>query len=168
MRRPEPPQLRAHGHRLVHWQRLALYIVSALVTCTGVAWLFVHYTLGAGVGELPHPLEVWSMRLHGLGAFGGLFVLGLLTAAHVPQGWRLSRRQGWAGQRISGLVLCVMGGMLAVSGYLLYYFAPEPMRPALGWAHAATGVVMGVLLAVHRRGVHTRFALAMNAPTPRH
>ena len=107
------------------------------------------------------------MRLHGLGAFGGLFVLGVLAAAHVPQGWRLSRRHGWAGQRISGLVLCVLGGLLAVSGYLLYYFAPEPIRPALGWAHAATGGVMGVLLAVHRHGVHTRFALAIHAATSR-
>ena len=141
-----------HAHRLVRWQRLALYLSGALLVVTGLVWLGVHYSVGAGAGELPHPLEAWSLRLHGLGAFIGLFVLGALAAAHVPQGWRLSHRRRWAGQRNSGLGLCVIGGVLVLSGYLLYYFAPESVRPALGWVHSAAGVAMGLLVAYHRRG----------------
>ena len=78
------------------------------------------------------------MRLHGLAAFGALFVLGALAAAHVPQGWRVASRLGWTRQRSIGLVLCGLAAALALTGYLLYYFAPEPVRPALGWVHAAS------------------------------
>ena len=139
------------AHRLPNWQRVALHLSGGLLLLTGIAWLAVHYGAGAGAGELPHPLEGWSMRLHGLGAFAGLFMLGALTAGHVPQGLRLSHRRRWAGQRRSGLALCALGGTLAFSGYLLYYFAPEGVRPALGWVHSGAGLAMGLLVAWHRR-----------------
>ena len=113
MTRADNP-LRHHAHRLVRWQRLALYITGAWLLATGSAWLLLHYSLGAG--ELPHPLEAWSLRLHGLAAFAGLFVLGLLAAAHIPQGWRLSHRRRWAGQRRSGVLLCVIGALLSRAG----------------------------------------------------
>jgi uncharacterized membrane protein YfcA len=150
MTRADNPS-RHHAHRLVRWQRLALYTTGGLLLATGGVWLLLHY--GTGAGELPHPLEAWSLRLHGLAAFAGLFVLGALAAAHIPQGWRLSHRRRWAGQRSSGVLLCVIGALLSLTGYLLYYFASEALRPALGWAHAFVGVVMGVLIASHRRGV---------------
>jgi hypothetical protein len=142
-----------HAHRLVRWHRLALYGSGTLLLLTGVAWLVVHYSIGSGAGELPHPLEAWCLRLHGLAAFAGLFVLGLLAAAHIPQGWHLSHRRRWAGQRSSGALLCVAGGVLTASGYVLYYFAPDSVRAALGWAHALVGVTMGLLIASHRRAV---------------
>ena len=151
MHRPitHPGQPRAH--HIVRWQRLGLYATGTLLLLTGAAWLAVHYSVGAGAGDLPHPLEAWSLRLHGLAAFGGLFVLGALAAAHIPQGWRLAHRRRWAGRRKSGVSLCALGGLLALSGYLLYYFATESVRPALGWAHSIAGVAMGVYLAAHRR-----------------
>lgn len=153
--RHSPAPLRAgssHAYRLVRWQRVALYLSSALLLLTGTVWLAVHYSIGAGTGELPHPVEAWSLRLHGLAAFAGVFVLGVLAAAHVPHGWRLSQRRGWVTQRRSGLWLCGLGALLVFSGYALYYFAPEAVRPALGWAHAGIGAVMGGLIASHRRG----------------
>lgn len=118
---------------------------------TGVLWLAVHYGVGAGAGELPHPIESWSMRLHGLAAFAGMFMFGVLSAAHVPGGWRHTWQRRWASQRKTGLILCALAVVLAVTGYLLYYFAPEPIRPALGWVHALVGVGMGVLILIHRR-----------------
>lgn len=142
-----------HGvHRLVRWQRIALYTTGTLLVLTGVVWLVLHYSVGAGAGELPHPLETWSLRLHGLAAMAGLFVFGLLAAAHIPQGWRLSHRRRWAAQRRSGVLLCAGGAVLATSGYLLYYFAPETVRPVLGWAHAIVGLATAALVASHRRG----------------
>lgn len=147
------PRAHPHAHRLVRWQRLALYACGLMSLVSGVAWLALHYSVGAGAGELPHPLETWSLRLHGLAAFGAVFVLGALAAAHVPHGWRLSHRRRWAGQRGSGVTLCVMGALLTLTGYLLFYFASETVRPALGWAHAAIGTAMAVLIASHRRGV---------------
>ena len=118
---------------------------------TGVVWLAVHYGVGAGRGELPHPAEAWLLRVHGAAAIGGLFALGVLAAAHVPQGWRIAGRHGWHDQRSTGVALCALGAALAASGYLLYYFAPEPVRPALGWTHAALGIAMAGLALAHRR-----------------
>ncbi|MDE2093550.1 MAG: DUF4405 domain-containing protein [Burkholderiales bacterium] len=150
---PLPHRAARHPvHRLVRWQRIGLYVTGALLVLTGAAWLAVHYSIGAGAGELPHPLETWSLRLHGLAAMAGLFVLGLLAAAHIPQGWRLSHRRRWAAQRRSGVLLCAGGAVLATTGYLLYYFAPETVRPALGWAHAIVGLATAGLVARHRRG----------------
>ncbi len=146
---PHPPH---HAHRLVRWQRVALTLSGTLLLLTGGTWLAIHYGIGAGAGELPHPLEAWCLRLHGLAAFAGVFVLGALAAAHIPQGWRLSRRRRWVGQRNSGLLLCGAGALLVLSGYGLYYFAPEGVRPALGWAHAGVGLAMAALVLRHRRG----------------
>jgi hypothetical protein len=154
MHRVAPAAPAPHVPRLVRWQRLGLFTSGALLLLSGLVWLAVHYSVGAGAGELPHALEAWSLRLHGLAAFAGLFVLGALAAAHVPHGWRMSRRRRWSAQRRSGALLCGVAALLALSGYLLFYFAPEAIRPALGWAHTGLGVAMGLLLASHRRGLH--------------
>ena len=92
------------------------------------------------------------MRAHGLGAFAALFLMGALAASHVSRGWRLAERRGWQGQRRTGLVLGGLGVALVLTGYLLYYFAPENLRPALGWIHSAIGVAMAMLVVAHRRG----------------
>lgn len=141
-------------HRLAAWQRVSIYAVGALLLITGAAWLALHYSVGAGAGELPHPAEVWLLRSHGLMGFAGLFLFGVLAAAHVPQAWRLTRRHRWARQRNSGMALCALAALLAASGYLLYYFSPEGVRAALGWTHTAVGVAMALLVATHRRS-HT-------------
>jgi hypothetical protein len=138
-------------NRLARWQRRLLYASGGLLLASGVLWLALHHLAGAGAGELPHPLEAWALRVHGLAGFGGLFMLGVLAAEHVPHGWRISGRLRWVGQRRSGVVLCALGGALVASGYLLYYFAPESLRPALGWAHAFFGLGMAGLLTSHRR-----------------
>jgi hypothetical protein len=141
-----------HVHRLQRWHRLALFVTGTLLLLTGVVWLAIHYSIGGGAGELPHPIETWTLRLHGLAAFAGLFVLGVLAAAHIPQGWRLSHRRRWVGQRTSGVWLCMLAGLLVLTGYALFYFANETVRPTLGWAHSLVGVAIAVLIASHRRG----------------
>ncbi|MBI3345681.1 MAG: hypothetical protein HY020_00540 [Burkholderiales bacterium] len=82
----------------------------------------------------------------------GLCMFGALAAAHVPQGWRLSKRWQLLGQQRTGVALCSLAALLMLTGYLLYYFAPEDLRPALGIVHAMLGVVMTALTWVHRRG----------------
>lgn len=138
------------------WQRQALYGSCALLVASGLAWLLLHYLWGAGAGELPHPLEPWMMRVHGAAGFAALFMGGVVAAQHVPRGWRATRahprmRQRWAFKRRSGLALCVLGGLLASTGYALYYFAPDTLRPALGWVHAGIGLLLAGLLPLHSR-----------------
>jgi hypothetical protein len=137
--------------RLARWQHRTLLAVGGVLVATGVGWLVLHYSVGAGAGELPHPLEAWTMRLHGLAAFAGLFMLGVLAGSHIPHGWRASGRHRFAPQRHSGIGLCSLAAAVVVTGYLLYYFAPDTLRPALGWLHAGIGVAMTLLAVVHRR-----------------
>jgi hypothetical protein len=144
-------------HRLPGWQHSLLITTGVLALASGIAWLALHYAIGAGASgaeALPHPAEAWLIRLHGLAAFGGLFIFGVLAAGHVPQGWRLVARHRWAHQRGSGITLCVLAALVAASGYALYYFAPESIRPALGWIHSALGTVMAVVVLRHRRRRH--------------
>lgn len=140
------------AHRLNGWQRLCLYAAGTLLLASGAAWLALHYLLGEGAGGLPHPAEAWLMRLHGLAGFVALFMLGVLAAHHVPHGWRLGARHRFARQRGSGALLCTLAALLAATGYALYYFAPEGVRPALGWVHSTFGLVMAGLVLSHRRG----------------
>lgn len=138
-------------NRLRPWQRRLCDATGALLLASGAVWLVVHYAWGAGAGELPHPLEAWTMKLHGLAAMASLFVLGLLSAAHVPHGWRLTRGAPRRGRRALGAGLVAAAALLAASGWLLYYLTPEPARPVVGGAHAAVGFAMALLLAAHRR-----------------
>ncbi|WP_298233100.1 hypothetical protein [uncultured Azohydromonas sp.] len=131
------------------WQRALLLGTAVLLLSSGGTWLAVHYLLGAGAGELPHPTEPWLMRLHGLGAFAALFAGGGIAGAHVGAGWRVSARLGT--QRRSGLVLCTLLALTVLSAYLLYYFAPEDWRGPLGWAHAGLGAALAATGGWHAR-----------------
>ncbi|GGH63810.1 hypothetical protein GCM10010975_30000 [Comamonas phosphati] len=143
-------------NHLKSWQYRFLYAAVGALALSGAAWLAVHYLWGAGAGNLPHPLEPWLMRLHGAAGFAGLFMTGVLAAAHVPQGWRMTTRNPKlrmrkASQRRTGLVLCFLGLVGILSGYLLYYFAPENVRAVLGWSHALLGMALALLLPLHGR-----------------
>ena len=140
-----------HPNTLPRWQRLLLHGVGVALLASGGAWLALHYRQGVAVDVLPHPLEPWLMRLQGLAAFAALFVMGLLCAVHLPQGWRLSARPRHAGQRGTGLAMALLLLLLALTGWQLYYLAPESIRPGLGWLHSALGAIVGALLVMHRR-----------------
>jgi hypothetical protein len=125
----------------------------------------VHYTVGAGTGELPHPSEPWMMRLHGLAAMTALFVFGVLAAGHVPHGWRVTHGRRLHTQRRLGMGLVVLGALLAASGYALYYFVPENARPVVGWLHSGAGVLMALALVWHRLvRAHRRTAASDRGP----
>ena len=152
---PHPRPQHRPQHGMARWMRLGVCGCGAVLLLSGALWLAVHYSIGAGADQLPHPLEAWSLRLHGLAAFAGLFLMGAVAAAHVPHGWRLSARPRWMQQRGSGLMLCSLSGIMAATGYLLFYFAPETVRPALGWAHAFVGLLVAGLLVSHRGGARS-------------
>lgn len=138
---------------LSRWQRLGLYLSVAALLLTGLPWLALHYTLGAGAGELPHPLEAWLMRLHGFAAFAALFMLGVIAGVHVPRGWRMSARLRWAQQRGLGLLVSGLSGALALSAYAMFYLLPEAWHAPVGWAHAGLGLLLGIALPLHARGL---------------
>lgn len=147
------------GSQHLSWhQRLLVHACGWLLLASGLAWLGVHYLAGAGAGELPHPLEAWTMRAHALAAWIGAFALGEIAASHIPRGWHTTMRRRAVTQRRLGLSLCVMALALVLSGYALMYLVPEPAHAAWGWAHSAVGVMMAAVLVVHGSGVWHRRA----------
>jgi hypothetical protein len=140
-------------HAMAAWHRTSVHACGLALLLTGIVWLVVHYGFGAGSGELPHPWEAWTMRLHGLAAWLAVFMLGVVAAAHVPWGWRSSWRRHLDAQRRLGITLCALGAGAALTGYALMYLVNEAQRPSLGWLHSAIGAAMGVVLWIHRRAV---------------
>ncbi len=143
-----------HPNNLPDWLKPVLLGGALLLAVTGALWLWLHYRLGAGSAEgaLPHAWEAMLMRLHGLGVVVFLFALGGLGPVHVPRGWREQRSVR------SGLTMVTCAVLLAASGYALYYWVGEAMRPLLGWLHSAVGLLMAIAFVFHWRGRSTRNA----------
>ncbi len=78
-------------------------------------------------------------------------IVGSGRLRHVLMGWRFGRQPTWASQRTSGVLLCGLAAAVALTGYLLYYFAPDTIRPGLGWIHAGVGTAMAFVVVSHRR-----------------
>ena len=134
------------SNELPRWQRRTVVGAGVCLLASGLVWLPVHHLWGAGASGLPHPLEAWLMRWHGLAAVAGFFAGGLVASGHVARGWRLRWR------RPTGLSLCILGSLLAQSGYALWYLVPEGWRGAAGWAHAAAGSVAFAVGVLHAWG----------------
>jgi hypothetical protein len=97
--------------------RAALFASCALLWLSGAAWLVVHLALEQPTpfGPLPNPWEPVLLKVHGLFAVAGVFLLGWVTADHLSE-----RRSGRRNYR-SGLVLAGTAALLVLSGYALYY-----------------------------------------------
>lgn len=127
------------GHRKwLYWSGTALF-------ATGAVWLVFHYFLrGHGdFGEVPHPLEVWWLRLHGACAMLMLIVLGSLLPLHVRRGWHQRKNL------IPGCVVTGVALLLIVSGYALYYYGGEEARPWISAIHWIFGLGTPPLLVWH-------------------
>jgi hypothetical protein len=108
------PALRAPMPRAL---RTSVYALCGLLWVSGVAWLSLHLAFPSHneFGTLPNPWEAPVLRVHGLLAVAGVFLLGWLMAAHVGARWGAYRN------RPSGVALLATALVLVASGYALYY-----------------------------------------------
>jgi len=122
-----------------------LYLSGALLLLSGAGWLLSHYGLRASgaFGDMPRPAEVWWLRLHGAAVIGFLLAFGALLTIHVPHNWRRNLH------RPSGLFLVLCVGLLALSGYGLYYLVSDSGRAWISVLHWAVGLLAAAGLGVH-------------------
>ena len=139
---------RHHDSRLSRRVRAAVYVVFGLAWGTGILWLVFHYFLmrQGEFGVEPHPLEAWWLRLHGAGAFAVLWLGGLLWGVHARPALVHKR---W---RSSGIGIFIVLGLLALSGYLLYYASNESLRDWVRLVHWVLGLSLSVPLLIHVLG----------------
>lgn len=130
---------------LTRRQKLGIYAVAALLWISGASWVGVHYFLQqrGPFGNVPNAAEHWLVVAHGAGAFAGLWLGGWLWRAHVTP-WR---RHGT--RRNSGNALLWIGGVLIVSGYMLYYVAGETLREWSSLTHWGVGLALPLVLLTH-------------------
>jgi len=135
------------GNPVPGWQRISLDVALITLAASGLFWLLGHYAFGAGREDigLPHWSESWLMRLHGLAGFAVLVAVGAFLPLHVPRGWRQRAERGLEIRMLVSL------GLAVLTAYALYYFAPDAIRPALGWFHALLGGAWGLTIIWHRR-----------------
>lgn len=141
---------RRHGparvpQRLSRRHERYLYLTSVLLLISGVGWLVGHYLLRASgaLGEVPHPSEVWWLRLHGAAVIVFLAVFGALLPGHVVQNWRQRVN------RYSGAAVVIVVVVLASSGYGLYYVVDDGQRALVSVIHWVVGLAAPGALALH-------------------
>jgi len=127
------PLARAH--------RLALYAIGGLLLLTGAAWAVLHYFADERTAV---PVTALLMKIHGGAAMIVLVLIGALIPQHVAGGWRLARN------RASGLALTTLAGLLAVTGYLLYYAGSDAVHGSASLLHLAIGAGLPAALIAHR------------------
>ncbi|MGE0640837.1 MAG: hypothetical protein AB7G12_17105 [Thermoanaerobaculia bacterium] len=122
-----------------------LYALVAALFASGLLWWILDrwFPVAGEFGAEKHPAEPWLLRLHGLAAMLFLVLVGTLLPRHVRGGWRarLNRR--------SGAVHLAWNGLLAVTGYALYYAGSERLRGAASSLHLGLGLLLPLVLGVH-------------------
>lgn len=141
------------GARLSRTHQRVTFTAFAILFATGALWLlFEHFVRVPGdFGNVPHPLQVWWLRLHGAAASMFLLVLGSLVRGHIRIGWRTRQN------RLSGSSIVSANVVLILTGWGLYYIGIDTWRAAASAAHWVVGLVAGPFLIVHvRAGRQTR------------
>lgn len=128
-------------------ERWSLRIGCGLAVLTGVVYGWLRY-LGAVKGEFgpePSPWQPFWQHAHVLAAPVLLFALGVAVRGHV----QAMLNRGVLRGRRTGLVLLGLAGPLVLGGYAIQVVTGAGLRNALGWTHAAAGVLFTALYALH-------------------
>jgi hypothetical protein len=130
--------------RMAWGLRAALYSTFGILWLSGVAWLLFHGVFEAVTefGRVPSPWEPQLMRVHGLVAVPALFLLGWMNAIHIIPQWRQGRR------RASGVSVTSAAALLAITGYMLYYFTGSA-HDAASITHEVAGACAIVVALIH-------------------
>lgn len=136
------------GLRLSVHHRAFVYGSSALLFLTGAAWLVAHtwMRVEGDFGDMPHPLERWSLQAHGAVAMLFLMALGSLVRGHIRAGWRAKR------SRLSGATMVAASAALVVSGWCLYYVGNEEARALISQLHWLLGLAGPIIIVAHVLG----------------
>lgn len=138
-RRP-PARISRRRRLIVHGAGLGLWL-------SGVLWLLSHHVFvpEGEFGPTHRAADAWLLAAHGAFGFAALWVFGLLWGVHIPAGWAQGRR------RPTGAALSAVIGLLAGTGWALYYCGDEALRPAVSRVHWVLGLAAPVALILHRR-----------------
>ena len=112
-----------------------IYAALSFVYVTGVAWMVLRYGVNSGrdPDDVWRVVESWTLAAHGAAAMAALIAGGSMLAVHVPTGWKLSLNIA------SGVMMLGLLGILALTGWLLYYASGEGIRTWSSYLHMVAG-----------------------------
>ena len=128
------------------WRQGVEWALAGL-TLSGAAWLLARYVFVSET-EFGRQLPSWAARvlaIHGGIAMLSLIAVGAWLPMHVVP--RLRSGRGLA----TGVPQLGLLAVLAVTGFGLYYIADESSRPTWSVVHWIAGLVLAIVLLVHRR-----------------
>jgi hypothetical protein len=121
--------------RLEPGLRWSIYVTSAVLFATGIAW----WILGDGHGAI----RLYLIAVHGFAAMLFLVALGAILVVHVREGWRRALN------RISGSLMLATAVLLALSACGLYYLGSDTLRNLASDLHIALGLFVPLILVAH-------------------
>ena len=127
------------------WNHSALIAVSL----TGVVYGVFKYFVPSPDPDsrAGHPLQPWLMKTHLLIAPFAIFGIGLILRRHA-----LARlRTGEVNGRRTGAAMLWIFTPLVLSGYVVQMLVSRSATRAVGWTHAALGLIFILGYAVHPR-----------------
>ncbi len=124
--------------RLPGWQRVPTYLVFAICALSGLLFFLRHDLYLDIPGIATHSYLV----VHGTSAAFALLAIGAVLPGHLRVAW-LARRN-----RLSGMVMLLVMGLLMLSGLMLYY-GSEEMRDAAVLTHWIVAVAAIAALPLH-------------------
>jgi hypothetical protein len=152
--------------RLDRGFRSGLYAAFAVLFATGAAWLAADALKDSPNGEFWQGTSSWLLMIHGGTAMAVLVLLGALFPTHVQRAWR-SRLN-----RIAGVAMAALNGVLIVTAFALYYAGTEALRAWVSDVHIIAGLAFPALLLTHvligrrRTDVRAAMGLSMIAKEP--
>jgi hypothetical protein len=129
--------------RLEPWHRRALYAAFALLTVTGVVWLWADWAKERLGPDTWQPIAADMLALHGGAAMAALLALGALVPLHVRRGWRSGRN------RLTGPLMIAVNAVLIATAYGLYYAGADTLRHWMSVIHIVVGLALPAGLLAH-------------------
>jgi hypothetical protein len=128
--------------RLEPFHRRIFYSVFAVLWGSGALWLLIEWFKDPELGTARTLLQTFSMKIHGATMLLYLALLGSLLT-HSRRGTALRAN------RFSGFSTLALNGILALSGWLLYYASDDTYRQWSSTIHWAIGLTSLPLLCGH-------------------
>jgi hypothetical protein len=116
--------------------------VFGILWGSGALWLLIEWFKDPELGAVRTLLQTFSMKVHGATMLVYLAMLGTLLM-HVRRGIALKAN------RLSGFSVIALNGILALSGWLLYYASDDALREWSSMIHWTIGLAALPLLCGH-------------------
>ncbi len=130
-----------------NWQAQLLRISTAIVVGTGIIYFVMKdlLTTNDPFAIINHPWQPLFQKLHLLSGPLMIYAVGIYTLSHVIPHLKSRRPLG----RLTGVVLCTLTLLMALSGYLIQMISSETWLSRVAIAHIGISFGFTLLFGIH-------------------